>query len=154
VNTNTHITVLISSNHPVFLDGMKVILGADPAIQLVGEARSLSEATSKVDQLHPDVLLLDIGAGELDAPDAIRQMKQADHSLTVLALCLAGEPASPMEAFHDAGVSTFIQPHMGMQEVVRMIHGSDAAQRPAPGKEAAIPETHSGKARPKTRKIA
>ena len=54
------ITVLIADDHPVFRQGLATILNSQPDIKVVGEAANGEEVYELYNQLHPDVLLLDL----------------------------------------------------------------------------------------------
>ncbi len=69
------ITVLVADDHAVVRAGLATILGEQPDITIVGEAADGLEATSKVLELKPDVILMDIlmpKCNGLDAMIAIR----------------------------------------------------------------------------------
>ena len=54
------ITVLIADDHPVFRQGLATILNSQPDIKVVGEAANGEEVYELYNQIHPDVLLLDL----------------------------------------------------------------------------------------------
>ena len=62
------IRIVIADDHPIFRDGLKQLLGAEPDFLVVAEAGDSDEALEAVEQYRPDVLLLDLimpGAGGL-----------------------------------------------------------------------------------------
>ncbi|MFZ1768538.1 MAG: response regulator, partial [Caldilinea sp.] len=58
--TPAPIRVLIVDDHPIVRDGLKNMLLAFDDLELVGEAGDGSEALVKCQQLHPDVILMDM----------------------------------------------------------------------------------------------
>ena len=54
------ITVLIADDHPVFRQGLATILNSQPDIKVVAEAANGEEVYELYNQIHPDVLLLDL----------------------------------------------------------------------------------------------
>ncbi|GAB4444893.1 MAG: response regulator transcription factor [Anaerolineae bacterium] len=70
------IIVLLVDDHAVLRAGLRLLLDAQPDMQVVGEAGDGSEALALATRLHPDVILLDLsmpGLGGLDALPALRK---------------------------------------------------------------------------------
>lgn len=70
------IDVLIVEDHHVVREGLRMVLELDPALQVVGEAANGSEAIALAQQLHPDLVLMDLMLPEVDgiiATSAIRK---------------------------------------------------------------------------------
>ncbi|MFT4008981.1 MAG: response regulator transcription factor [Nocardioidaceae bacterium] len=68
------IRVLIADDQALLRTGFAVILGAEPDIEIVGEAADGAEAVRKVGELSPDVVLMDIRMPELDGLAATEQI--------------------------------------------------------------------------------
>ena len=58
------IRVVVVDDHTLHRDGTRQILEAYPDLQVVGDADSGEVALALVNQLHPDVVLMDIGCRE------------------------------------------------------------------------------------------
>ncbi|MDB5762855.1 MAG: putative two-component system response regulator [Herminiimonas sp.] len=66
------IRVMLVDDHQTMLWGLdKLIQGQRPRMEVVGTARSCEEALAKVQQLVPDVILLDLGLGQKSALDIL-----------------------------------------------------------------------------------
>ncbi|MFN8190093.1 MAG: response regulator transcription factor [Nocardioidaceae bacterium] len=68
------IRVLLVDDQALFRAGVSVILGAQEGIEVVGEAADGREAIERVDDLEPDVVLMDIRMPEMDGVEATRQI--------------------------------------------------------------------------------
>jgi DNA-binding NarL/FixJ family response regulator len=70
VTAPADVTIVIADDHPIFRDGLRRLLEAEPGFRVVGEAATPSQAVDAVRRLLPDVLLLDLsmpGGGGLAA---------------------------------------------------------------------------------------
>ena len=93
--TTPDLRVLIVSANPLARGGLAALLEGMAGIKAVGSA-GVTEAASLAGQLLPDVVLLDVGDGELEELDAIARLAAAQPGLPIVAL--AGEPGALPQA--------------------------------------------------------
>jgi two-component system nitrate/nitrite response regulator NarL len=75
------IRVLIADDHRLFAEALEAILGIDERIAVVGHASDGQEAVDLVQQLAPDVVLMDISMPVLDGIEAAQVIReQVDHA--------------------------------------------------------------------------
>ena len=72
------ITVLLADDQEMIRTGLRMILSAQPDIEVVGEAADGAEAVALARQLRPDVCLFDIRMPGLDGIEATRQLAGPD----------------------------------------------------------------------------
>ncbi len=80
------IRVLIVDDHGMVRKGLVAYLGNRPDISVVGEARDGREAIQYCEQLHPDVLLMDLVMPEMGGVAATRAIHQRWPQVQVIAL--------------------------------------------------------------------
>src|SRR5512140_1283796 len=78
------IRILVADDHPVVRDGLIAVLGTQPDFVVVGEASTGRETVERAEQLHPNVILLDLEMPELDGVEAIRQLRVSAPDVQVL----------------------------------------------------------------------
>ncbi|HRT28084.1 MAG TPA: response regulator transcription factor, partial [Syntrophales bacterium] len=68
-----NINVLIADDHAIVRDGLRYLLEAQGDIKVVGEAATGREALKKVNELKPDIVIMDIVMAELNGIEATEQ---------------------------------------------------------------------------------
>src|ERR1700676_577618 len=80
------IRVLIADDHPIVRDGLKKLLTLEEDVQVVGEACDGCEVLDKVQELDPDILLLDLRMPNLDGLSALQALQQTHKRTRVIVL--------------------------------------------------------------------
>jgi two-component system nitrate/nitrite response regulator NarL len=94
------IRILIADDHPIFRDGLRRLLEAEPKFAVIGEACDGAEAVKLARQLKPDILLLDLAMPRHPGLEALREMNSgtAPHSVRIILLTAAAEKNQIVEA--------------------------------------------------------
>src|SRR5579862_6643346 len=81
-----NIRILIADDHPIVRDGLKKLLSLEEDFEIVGEAADGCEVLEKVQELDPDVLLLDLRMPNLDGLSALQTLQQTNKRTRVIIL--------------------------------------------------------------------
>ncbi len=101
------IRVLLVDDQALVRAGFRMILGAEPGLEVVGEASDGSEAVALAREARPDVVLMDIRMPELDGIEATRLIVAGDARPRVLVLTTFDLDEYVYEALR-AGASGFL----------------------------------------------
>jgi DNA-binding NarL/FixJ family response regulator len=82
------IRILLADDHAVVRQGFKLILGAQPDMEIVGEAGNGREAVELAEKLRPDVAVMDVAMPELNGIEATRRIAETAPRTRVLALSM------------------------------------------------------------------
>jgi DNA-binding NarL/FixJ family response regulator len=80
------IRLVIADDHPIVRDGLKKLLSLEDDLEVVGEAGDGREVLERVQELEPDVLLLDLRMPNLDGLAALQALQQANRNTKVIIL--------------------------------------------------------------------
>jgi two-component system response regulator NreC len=80
--------VLIADDHTIVRSGVRLLLEAEPDIEVVGEAGDGSEALALTESQQPDVVLIDVAMPGMDGMEATRQIKARWPHINVLVLTM------------------------------------------------------------------
>jgi two-component system response regulator NreC len=115
--------ILIADDHPVLRSGLRVLLAADPDLEVVGEAGTGEETLRLAEELRPDVVLLDIGMPGGSGIETVRRLKEKLPALKVLFLTMHEEEGMLLEALN-AGGDGYVIKRADQPEIIQAIRAA------------------------------
>jgi DNA-binding NarL/FixJ family response regulator len=101
------IRVLLADDHDLLRQGLTLLLGLQPEIQVVGEARTGREAVAQVEHLAPDVVVMDISMPDMDGLEACRTIRAQNPTTNVLILTMHDSEGYFLQALR-AGAAGYV----------------------------------------------
>lgn len=117
------IRILVADDHSVVRQGLRMFLLVQPDMEMVGEAQNGREAVALVDQLAPDVVLMDLLMPEMNGIEATAAIKAAHPETQVLVLTTFLEDQRVAEAIQ-AGAVGFLLKEVEAEDLVRAVRGA------------------------------
>ncbi len=103
------IRILVVDDHSVVRQGLKMFLGLDPELEVIGEAVDGAEAIKKVKELKPDVVLMDLLMPVMDGITAIGIIRRDYPDTEVIALTSVLEDASVIGAVRAGAIGYLLK---------------------------------------------
>ena len=125
--TTERIRVLVADDHPVFRRGMRAILGAEPDVELVGEATDGLEAIDQALELRPDVILMDLNMPKVSGIEATRRILEASPETAILMLTMFEDDKSIFAAMR-AGAHGYVLKGADGNDTLRAIHAAASGE--------------------------
>ena len=127
-----NIRLVIADDHPIVRQGLRVALGAQADLNLVGEATNGVEAVAMVKLLKPDVVIMDLQMPVMDGITAIEKITREDEDACILVLTSFPDDKNVFSAIR-AGAMGFLlkeTPPEDLLESIRTVHRGEAALHP------------------------
>lgn len=110
--------VVVADDHPVYREGLAMVLGSLPGITVVGEAADGNEAVRLAGDLRPDVVLMDLSMPGLGGVEATRTITAEHPEVAVLVLSMH-EGADSVVAALRAGARGYVVKGATKNEIAR-----------------------------------
>jgi len=120
-------TILLADDHPLFRQSIRSVLEKEPDFQIIGEAGDGEEAVRLVNELRPDVVLMDITMPKLDGLEATRQIKASHSDIAVLVLTIHSDDQHIIGIL-EAGAAGYLTKSVFGEEVVQSVRGVIAGE--------------------------
>jgi two-component system, NarL family, response regulator LiaR len=121
------IRILIADDHSVVRQGLRMFLGLDSELEVIGEARDGAEALLRAHELHPDVVLIDLLMPVMDGIAAIGAIRRELPDIEVIALTSVLDDSSVIGAVR-AGAIGYLLKDTEADDLCRAIKAAAAGQ--------------------------
>ncbi|MZD10383.1 response regulator [Streptomyces sp. SID5785] len=112
--------VVVVDDQTVVREGIVMLLGLLPGIEVVGSGGDGEEALSLVAELSPDVVLMDLRMPRCDGAEATRRIREQYPGTQVVILTTYADDASLFPALR-AGARGYLTKDAGGDEIVRAV---------------------------------
>ncbi|MFC1997008.1 response regulator [Chloroflexota bacterium] len=114
------VRVIIADDHPIVRKGLRGLLEEEPDIIVVGEAKDGTEALTLIEELRPDIAIVDMMMPGHNGLEVIRQAKKFFPSMDIVVLSMNSNDAYVLEALK-RGASGYVLKETGPSELVQCV---------------------------------
>ena len=122
------ISIILADDHPVVRRGMQTLLEAEPDFSVIGEAGDGLESVRLVENLQPDVLILDLMMPGLSGLEALRIIRKRSPRTRVVVLSMHNNNAFVAESLKN-GATGYVLKGSDEQNLVRAVREAAAGRR-------------------------
>ncbi|MBE3558187.1 MAG: response regulator transcription factor [Ktedonobacteraceae bacterium] len=113
--------ILLADDHTILRAGLKMMLNAQPDMEVVGEAQDGRQAIYEALRLQPDIVLMDITMPDMNGIEATRQIKKSLAEVKILILTMHEHDEYVFQALR-AGASGYILKEAADTELITALH--------------------------------
>lgn len=121
------IRILLADDHTILRAGLKMMLNAQPDMEVIGEAQDGSHAIHEAQRLQPDIVLMDITMPDMNGIEATRSIKRGQPDIKVLVLTMHENDEYVFQALR-AGASGYMLKEAADTELITALHVVQSGQ--------------------------
>ena len=122
------IKIVLADDHQVVRKGLRALLGAEPDFNVVGEAGDGLESLRLVEELQPDILVLDLMMSGINGLEVTRQLNKKNSRTGIVILSMHNNEAYVLEALR-SGAKAYILKESSPEELVHAIKEVSSGRR-------------------------
>ncbi len=115
------IKIIIADDHPIFRNGLKQIIDEDDGIEITGFAENGEKALAIINELNPEIAILDIDMPKMTGLQVMKNLKSANSGTKVIFLTVFSSDDIFDESM-DLGVSGFVLKDCAVNDIVECVY--------------------------------
>jgi len=115
--------IIIADDQASVREGLVLLLGGLPGIEVVGAAADGEQALELVAEHEPDAILLDLHMPVLDGIGAIRRLTAEHSRVAIVVLTTYADDSSVLDALH-AGARSYLTKDADRTDIARALHAA------------------------------
>ena len=120
--------ILLVEDHTLLREGLRSLLAADPAFEVVGEAGDGLEAIAQARRLQPDLVIMDLSMPKMSGLEALREITRQHPGMKALALTMHNTEEHLRDALR-AGAAGYVLKTVSHAELLAAVRSVLAGQR-------------------------
>jgi two-component system response regulator NreC len=114
------IKIILADNHQLVRQGLALLLEGEPEMQVVGEAEDCRTTMQLIQELSPQVVIMDISLPDLNGVEATRRILSHYPLVKVIALSMHSDSLFVLNMLN-AGASGYLLKDCALEELVKAI---------------------------------
>jgi two-component system, NarL family, response regulator NreC len=119
-STNQPVRIILADDHQIVRQGLRILLEAEPDMEIVAEADNGRKVLKLAQDLLPDVIIMDLSMPELNGIEATRQILSGAPEVKVIALSMHSDSLFVLNMIK-SGASGYLLKDCALEELVKAI---------------------------------
>jgi len=137
------VRIMLVDAHPIFREGLSMVIQSQPDFLLVGQAENAEDALSQYRRIHPDVTIMDQRLPGASGTDALVAIRQESPRAIVMIVATANKDMDIRRAL-SAGATAYVLKNTPKAEMLRVIRWVSEGRRHIPSEVASTIAEHLG----------
>ena len=112
--------IVIAEDHTILREGLKALIASNPEFEIAGEAKDGAEAIRSVNDIRPDLVLMDLSMPKMSGMSAIVEIKKRVPETKILVLTIHNMEEYILEALR-AGANGYVLKDADQEELLLAI---------------------------------
>jgi two-component system response regulator NreC len=117
---NGTIRIIVADDHQIVRQGLRLLLAAEPDMEVIAEADNGRKVLKKAQELLPDVIIMDLSMPELNGIEATRQILSEVPETRIIALSMHSDSLFVLNMIK-AGASGYLLKDCALEELIKAI---------------------------------
>jgi two-component system response regulator NreC len=114
------VKIIIADDHKIMRHGLRTLLEKEKGLEVIAEAKNGRETIGLAEQLHPDIIIMDISMDDLNGMDATRHIVARNWGCRVIALSMHADKRFVAGMF-EAGAMGYLLKDCAFDELIQAI---------------------------------
>lgn len=131
--SENNIRILLVDDHQVLRDGLKALINSEEDLQVIAEAENGQAAIELFQELHPDIIIMDLGMPGISGMAAIKEIRKLDAEVRIVVLSMHNDREVVLQAIK-AGSDGYVPKstaHTNLLEAIRVVHSGQRYLHPS-----------------------
>jgi len=114
-------TVFVCDDHMIIVDGLELLFNNHAEYSLIGQTQSGKDLLSKLEDLKPDILLLDLNLKDADGFTLLEQIRKKDKAIKIIILTMYQDEFLIQRAQKE-GANGYLQKSVSNKELIEALN--------------------------------